>query len=171
MQAANEFSAAGAANVTPVCHICLAILTNTCLASYFILLASGATGTCTVNAAPPLATQHADPLATVPPLLQPVETRYRSFRVRFISSIVLIASFLAIIWAGHVPLMFMVLGIQVGAALRCAALRLLWLLWLLELLRCGAGFRCALPAVPLPVCTPPQPFPNSAPFTPTGFQP
>ncbi|PSC67428.1 phosphatidate cytidylyltransferase [Micractinium conductrix] len=44
---------------------------------------------------------------------QPPESRYRSFRVRFVSSIVLIASFLAIIWAGHVPLMFMVLGIQV----------------------------------------------------------
>ncbi|KAI3434991.1 hypothetical protein D9Q98_003043 [Chlorella vulgaris] len=43
---------------------------------------------------------------------QPVATRYRSFRVRFVSSIVLIASFLTIIWAGHVPLMFMVLGIQ-----------------------------------------------------------
>jgi ABC-type uncharacterized transport system fused permease/ATPase subunit len=36
--------------------------------------------------------------------------------VRFVSSIVLIASFLTIIWAGHVPLMFMVLGIQVGGA-------------------------------------------------------
>jgi hypothetical protein len=29
---------------------------------------------------------------------------------------VLIGSFLTIIWAGHVPLMFMILGIQVGAA-------------------------------------------------------
>lgn len=38
--------------------------------------------------------------------------RYRSFRVRFASSIVLIGSFLAIIYAGHVPLMFMILGIQ-----------------------------------------------------------
>ena len=45
-------------------------------------------------------------------LPQPPETRYRSFRVRFVSSIVLIVSFLTLIWAGHVPLMFMVLGIQ-----------------------------------------------------------
>lgn len=43
---------------------------------------------------------------------QPPASKYRSFRTRFISSIVLIASFLTIIWAGHVPLMFMVLGIQ-----------------------------------------------------------
>ncbi|KAL4435606.1 hypothetical protein ABPG77_002569 [Micractinium sp. CCAP 211/92] len=43
---------------------------------------------------------------------QPAAARYRSFRIRFVSSIVLIASFLAIIWAGHVPLMFMILGIQ-----------------------------------------------------------
>ena len=38
--------------------------------------------------------------------------RYRSFRVRTASTVVLIASFVAINWAGHVPLMFMVLGIQ-----------------------------------------------------------
>lgn len=43
---------------------------------------------------------------------QPAESRYRSFRLRTISSLVLIASFFTIIWAGHVPLMFMVLGIQ-----------------------------------------------------------
>lgn len=52
-----------------------------------------------------------------PPLLQPASARYRSFRIRFVSSIVLIASFLAIIWAGHVPLMFMILGIQVRPGL------------------------------------------------------
>ena len=47
------------------------------------------------------------------PVLQ--RERYRSFRIRFISSVVLIGSFVAIIYAGHVPLMFMILGIQVGA--------------------------------------------------------
>lgn len=55
--------------------------------------------------------------------LQPPETRYRSFRVRFVSSIVLIVSFLTLIWAGHVPLMFMVLGIQVGISCCTAVLR------------------------------------------------
>ena len=48
---------------------------------------------------------------------QPPASKYRSFRTRFISSIVLIASFLTIIWAGHVPLMFMVLGIQARGGL------------------------------------------------------
>ena len=48
--------------------------------------------------------------------LQPAGARYRSFRVRTISTFVLIASFFTIIWAGHVPLMFMVLGIQASRA-------------------------------------------------------
>lgn len=37
--------------------------------------------------------------------------------MRFWSSIVLVASFFGIIYLGHVPLMFMVLGIQVRALL------------------------------------------------------
>ena len=41
-----------------------------------------------------------------------MSSRYRSFRVRTVSTFVLIGSFLGIIWAGHVPLMFMILGIQ-----------------------------------------------------------
>ena len=32
--------------------------------------------------------------------------------MRTVSTFVLIGSFLGIIWAGHVPLMFMILGIQ-----------------------------------------------------------
>ena len=39
-------------------------------------------------------------------------SKLRSFRLRLYSTIVLIAGFSAIIWAGHVPLMFMILGIQ-----------------------------------------------------------
>ncbi|GAB4815610.1 hypothetical protein N2152v2_008066 [Parachlorella kessleri] len=38
--------------------------------------------------------------------------RYRSFRVRTISSLLLVGSFFTIIYWGHVPLMFMILGIQ-----------------------------------------------------------
>lgn len=72
--------------------------------------------------ADPLPPAAAAALTTTLPLpsawsVQPKEARYRSFRTRFVSSIVLIASFLLIIWAGHVPLMFMVLGIQVGAGM------------------------------------------------------
>lgn len=44
--------------------------------------------------------------------MQP-EDRYRSFRVRTISTIVLISTFVGVIAAGHVPLMLMILGIQV----------------------------------------------------------
>ncbi|KAL6776365.1 PCT1 [Auxenochlorella protothecoides x Auxenochlorella symbiontica] len=40
------------------------------------------------------------------------ENRFKSFRVRTISTIVLIGTFIGIIAAGHVPLMFMILGIQ-----------------------------------------------------------
>lgn len=39
-------------------------------------------------------------------------SKLRSFRLRLYSTIVLIGSFSAIIYAGHVPLMFMILGIQ-----------------------------------------------------------
>jgi hypothetical protein len=42
-----------------------------------------------------------------------MQDRFKSFRVRFYSTIVLIASFMAIIYAGHVPLMFMIFAIQV----------------------------------------------------------
>lgn len=50
------------------------------------------------------------------PLLSPSqgpESRFRSFRTRAISTVVLIGLFVGIIAAGHVPLMFMILGIQV----------------------------------------------------------
>lgn len=43
----------------------------------------------------------------------PPPGKYRSFWVRTASTLVLIGSFVAIIRAGHVPLMFMILGIQV----------------------------------------------------------
>lgn len=39
--------------------------------------------------------------------------KIRSFRVRTVSTFVLIGSFLGFIWGGHVPLMFMIFCIQV----------------------------------------------------------
>ena len=45
------------------------------------------------------------------------EDRFRSFKVRTLSTIVLIATFIGIIATGHVPLMLMILGIQVGFCL------------------------------------------------------
>lgn len=50
--------------------------------------------------------------------LQQSEDRFRSFKVRTLSTIVLIATFIGIIATGHVPLMLMILGIQVRACLR-----------------------------------------------------
>lgn len=40
------------------------------------------------------------------------KSRLRSFRVRTISSVLLIGGFIGIIWAGHVPLMFFILLLQ-----------------------------------------------------------
>ena len=40
-------------------------------------------------------------------------SKIRSFRIRTVSTFVLIGSFLGFIWAGHVPLMFMIFCIQV----------------------------------------------------------
>lgn len=39
-------------------------------------------------------------------------SRFQSFRIRLYSTVVLIGSFVGIVYAGHVPLMFMVLAIQ-----------------------------------------------------------
>ncbi|GFR40915.1 hypothetical protein Agub_g1571 [Astrephomene gubernaculifera] len=48
------------------------------------------------------------------PELKPVDPRakLRSFRVRALSTIALIGTFIGVIWAGHVPLMFFILLIQ-----------------------------------------------------------
>lgn len=43
----------------------------------------------------------------------------RSFRVRTMSSVFLIAAYLAVIWGGHVPLMLLILACQV----RCESTR------------------------------------------------
>ena len=40
------------------------------------------------------------------------KNKYRSLKVRTASTLVLIGSFFAFIWAGHVPLMLMIFGIQ-----------------------------------------------------------
>ena len=42
--------------------------------------------------------------------------RWKTFRVRTVSTLVLIGSFIGFIWAGHVPLMFMIFGIQVSSS-------------------------------------------------------
>eukprot|EP00887_Chlorella_sp_A99_P003405 scaffold7.g3405.t1 len=67
---------------------------------------------CAPPVPPPRVTPKFGPRAPLSNRPAPQKDRYRSFRVRFASSIVLIGSFLAIIYAGHVPLMFMILGIQ-----------------------------------------------------------
>ncbi len=41
------------------------------------------------------------------------KNKYRLLKVRTASTLVLIGSFFAFIWAGHVPLMLMIFGIQV----------------------------------------------------------
>lgn len=43
-----------------------------------------------------------------------VESKLSKFRTRAVSTVVLIGSFIACVLAGHVPLMFMIFGIQVG---------------------------------------------------------
>lgn len=39
--------------------------------------------------------------------------KYKSFRIRAVSTVILIGSFVGIIYLGHVLLMFMIFGIQV----------------------------------------------------------
>ena len=51
----------------------------------------------------------------LPPHPPPQGKRLRSFLIRTVSTVVLIAFFVVFVYSGHVPLMFMVLGIQVGA--------------------------------------------------------
>lgn len=45
--------------------------------------------------------------------------RFKSFRTRTASTVVLIGGFLFLVWAGHVPLMLLVLALQVGRASYC----------------------------------------------------
>ena len=49
------------------------------------------------------------------------KNKYRSLKVRTASTLVLIGSFFAFIWAGHVPLMLMIFGIQARARLQAVA--------------------------------------------------
>jgi hypothetical protein len=41
------------------------------------------------------------------------KTRYKSFAVRTLSTVVLITSFILIIYWGHIPLVLMIFGLQV----------------------------------------------------------
>lgn len=56
--------------------------------------------------------------------LQPRQSKLQSLKTRAISTVVLIGSFVAINYLGHVPLMAMIFGIQVCAAPAAAAFRL-----------------------------------------------
>ena len=47
-------------------------------------------------------------------VILPPPSKWRSFIVRAQTTLVLIGSFCLFIWMGHVPLMAMILGIQVG---------------------------------------------------------
>jgi phosphatidate cytidylyltransferase len=44
------------------------------------------------------------------------QKRVASLRTRTVSTVAMIAGFLGVIYAGHVPLVFLVLGLQVTAA-------------------------------------------------------
>jgi hypothetical protein len=67
---------------------------------------------------------------TLPPTrLGSQKSRYRAFGVRTVSTVVLITSFILIIYWGHIPLVLMIFALQVGRHLRpgmallvCAAL-------------------------------------------------
>lgn len=55
-------------------------------------------------------------------MLAPQSKKYKSLRIRTYSTIILIGGFIGFVCAGHVPLMFVVVGLQVGlvlASTRC----------------------------------------------------
>ena len=47
------------------------------------------------------------------------KSKYKSLKVRAMSTVIFISSFVVIIWLGHVPLMLMILAIQACLALAC----------------------------------------------------
>lgn len=56
--------------------------------------------------------KHGSVAASARKAVEEASSRFRSFRIRFYSTVVLIALFTGIVYAGHVPLMFMVFAIQ-----------------------------------------------------------
>ena len=75
------------------------------------------------------------------------KSKYKSLKVRAVSTVVIIASFIIVIYLGHVPLMMMILAIQVGkvhssatcSSLHCVSATLFLQLRALDVLSKASG--------------------------------